>query len=107
LANQRLDSRRCVLETLQDVETFHVLTVGIGSHVMHNSKCKMQNPESPFCIPFRILHLASCILHFAFCISNTHVLRELPPLLKLAGPVILAEIGWMVMGIVDTMMVGP
>jgi len=35
------------------------------------------------------------------------VLRELPPLLKLAGPVILAEIGWMVMGIVDTMMVGP
>jgi len=35
------------------------------------------------------------------------VLRELPALLKLAGPVILAEIGWMVMGIVDTMMVGP
>jgi MATE family multidrug resistance protein len=35
------------------------------------------------------------------------VLRELPPLLTLAGPVILAEIGWMVMGIVDTMMVGP
>jgi MATE family multidrug resistance protein len=35
------------------------------------------------------------------------VLRELFPLLKLAGPVILAEIGWMVMGIVDTMMVGP
>jgi MATE family multidrug resistance protein len=35
------------------------------------------------------------------------VLRELPPLLKLAVPVILAEIGWMVMGIVDTMMVGP
>jgi MATE family multidrug resistance protein len=35
------------------------------------------------------------------------VLRELPPLLKLAGPVVLAEIGWMVMGIVDTIMVGP
>jgi MATE family multidrug resistance protein len=35
------------------------------------------------------------------------VLRELSPLLKLAGPVILAEIGWMVMGIVDTIMVGP
>ena len=35
------------------------------------------------------------------------MLRELVPLLKLAGPVILAEIGWMVMGIVDTMMVGP
>jgi MATE family multidrug resistance protein len=35
------------------------------------------------------------------------VLRELSPLLRLAGPVILAEIGWMVMGIVDTIMVGP
>ena len=31
---------------------------------------------------------------------------ELLPLLKLAGPVVLAEIGWMGMGIVDTMMVG-
>ena len=49
-----------------------------------------------------ISHFASCILHFDYT-----VLRELPPLLKLAGPVILAEIGWMVMGIVDTMMVGP
>ncbi len=36
--------------------------------------------------------------------SNT---RELLPLLRLAGPVILAEIGWMVMGLVDTIMVGP
>jgi MATE family multidrug resistance protein len=35
------------------------------------------------------------------------VLRELSPLLRLAGPVILSEIGWMVMGIVDTIMVGP
>jgi multidrug resistance protein, MATE family len=35
------------------------------------------------------------------------VLRELPPLLRLALPVILAEIGWMAMGIVDTIMVGP
>jgi MATE family multidrug resistance protein len=33
--------------------------------------------------------------------------RELAPLLTIAGPVILAEIGWMSMGIVDTMMVGP
>lgn len=32
---------------------------------------------------------------------------ELRPLLRLAGPVILAEIGWMVMGLVDTIMVGP
>jgi multidrug resistance protein, MATE family len=35
------------------------------------------------------------------------VTRELAPLLKLAGPVILAEVGWMSMGLVDTMMVGP
>jgi multidrug resistance protein, MATE family len=35
------------------------------------------------------------------------VLRELRPLLRLAGPVILAEIGWMSMGLVDTVMVGP
>ena len=32
---------------------------------------------------------------------------ELPPLARLAWPVILAEIGWMAMGIVDTLMVGP
>jgi MATE family multidrug resistance protein len=29
------------------------------------------------------------------------------PLLRLAGPVILAELGWMSMGVVDTIMVGP
>src|SRR6186997_1874250 len=33
--------------------------------------------------------------------------RELLPMLTLAGPVILAEIGWMSMGVVDTIMVGP
>jgi multidrug resistance protein, MATE family len=33
--------------------------------------------------------------------------RELAPMLRLAGPVILAEVGWMSMGIVDTIMVGP
>ena len=32
--------------------------------------------------------------------------RELLPLLKIAGPVVLAEIGWMMMGLVDTLMVG-
>lgn len=32
---------------------------------------------------------------------------ELRALLRLAGPVVLAEIGWMSMGVVDTMMVGP
>jgi MATE family multidrug resistance protein len=35
------------------------------------------------------------------------VRRELGPLLRLATPVILAEIGWMAMGLVDTLMVGP
>jgi MATE family, multidrug efflux pump len=33
-------------------------------------------------------------------------LSELRPLLRLAGPVILAELGWMSMGLVDTLMVG-
>jgi MATE family multidrug resistance protein len=33
--------------------------------------------------------------------------RELLPMLRLAGPVVLAEIGWMSMGVVDTVMVGP
>src|SRR5262250_3712080 len=33
--------------------------------------------------------------------------RELLPMLRLAVPVVLAEIGWMAMGIVDTIMVGP
>lgn len=32
--------------------------------------------------------------------------REIPPMLKLAVPLIMAELGWMAMGIVDTMMVG-
>jgi MATE family multidrug resistance protein len=35
------------------------------------------------------------------------MLQELRPLMKLAGPVILAEVGWMSMGLVDTIMVGP
>jgi MATE family multidrug resistance protein len=35
------------------------------------------------------------------------MLQELKPLMKLAGPVILAEVGWMSMGLVDTIMVGP
>ena len=32
---------------------------------------------------------------------------ELRPMLRIAGPVILAELGWMGMGVVDTIMVGP
>jgi MATE family multidrug resistance protein len=34
------------------------------------------------------------------------LLDELSPLLKLAIPVVLAELGWMLMGVVDTIMVG-
>jgi len=33
--------------------------------------------------------------------------RELPGLVRLAGPVVVAELGWMSMGLVDTVMVGP
>src|SRR4051812_13555696 len=33
--------------------------------------------------------------------------RELGPMLRLAGPVVVAELGWMSMGIVDTIVVGP
>jgi Na+-driven multidrug efflux pump len=32
--------------------------------------------------------------------------QELRPMLRLAAPLVLAELGWMGMGIVDTMMVG-
>ena len=32
---------------------------------------------------------------------------ELPPMLRVAVPVVLAELGWMSMGVVDTIMVGP
>jgi MATE family multidrug resistance protein len=43
--------------------------------------------------------------------DRSHIRRairlELPPLARLGGPVVLAEIGWMFMGIVDTIMVGP
>jgi MATE family multidrug resistance protein len=33
--------------------------------------------------------------------------RELAPMLRIAVPVVLAELGWMSMGVVDTIMVGP
>jgi MATE family multidrug resistance protein len=33
--------------------------------------------------------------------------RELFPMLKIAIPVVMAELGWMTMGVVDTVMVGP
>ena len=32
---------------------------------------------------------------------------EFMPMLKIAVPVVLAELGWMTMGVVDTVMVGP
>ena len=32
--------------------------------------------------------------------------QQLTEMLRLAGPVILAELGWMFMGVVDTIMVG-
>jgi multidrug resistance protein, MATE family len=45
--------------------------------------------------------------HAATPASRTSKRAELRDLLKLAIPVVLAEIGWMSMGIVDTLMVGP
>ena len=38
--------------------------------------------------------------------NSQHLRRELPPMLALAGPVVLAELGWMAMGTVDTIMLG-
>ncbi len=35
-----------------------------------------------------------------------HIRAEIPPMLQLALPLVLAELGWMSMGIVDTIMVG-
>jgi len=32
--------------------------------------------------------------------------RELGPMIRLAAPLALAELGWMLMGIVDTLMAG-
>ena len=37
---------------------------------------------------------------------GAEIRRELPVTLKIAGPVVLAEIGWMAMGVIDTVMVG-
>ena len=39
--------------------------------------------------------------------SPTSFRAELPALLRLAVPVVIAELGWMTMGVVDTIMVGP
>jgi MATE family multidrug resistance protein len=43
----------------------------------------------------------------AAVVPRRDIRRELRALLALAGPVVLAEIGWMSMGIVDTLMVSP
>src|SRR5664279_89256 len=40
-------------------------------------------------------------------ISLVELRREFRPMLKLAAPLVVAELGWMFMGIVDTMMAGP
>jgi MATE family multidrug resistance protein len=39
-------------------------------------------------------------------LRHSRLARELGPMLRLAGPVVVAELGWMVMGIVDTIVVG-
>jgi len=40
-------------------------------------------------------------------ISWNDLRRELPPMLRLGTPLALAELGWMAMGVVDTVMAGP
>src|SRR5208282_5283825 len=40
-------------------------------------------------------------------ISLADIRREFRPMLRLAAPLAIAELGWMFMGIVDTMMAGP
>ena len=38
---------------------------------------------------------------------KSSIRAELVPMLKIAVPVVMAELGWMTMGVVDTVMVGP
>src|SRR5688572_11583109 len=40
-------------------------------------------------------------------VMSPSIRRELLPMLRLAIPVVMAELGWMAMGVVDTIMVGP
>ncbi len=40
-------------------------------------------------------------------VTRSRLAVELSPMLRLAGPVVVAELGWMAMGIVDTIVVGP
>jgi multidrug resistance protein, MATE family len=40
-------------------------------------------------------------------LGGSRLARELGPMLRLAGPVVLAEVGMMAMGVVDTIVVGP
>ena len=71
-------------------------------------KMKKRLDSTRAALSFRILHFD--FLHFAFCIlhyKSSDTLSEFRPLMRLAGPVILAEVGWMSMGLVDTIMVGP
>ena len=39
--------------------------------------------------------------------SFRHLRQEFAPMFSLAVPVVLAELGWMTMGLVDILMVGP
>ena len=70
-ADQGFDPRRGVLETFEDVETFHVLTVGIRCHDARHAKFKRQSANTagrskPFCI----FHLAFCIWHLNYACSG-------------------------------------
>ena len=61
----------------------------------------MQNAEA-------FIHFSAfCLLHSAFRLMSPSIRRELFPMLRIAIPVVMAELGWMAMGVVDTIMVGP
>src|SRR5712671_2657039 len=60
----------------------------------------LRSSRSASSICFRRVRIAVVIPYIA------SLRQELRPMLRLAAPLVLAELGWMGMGIVDTMMVG-
>src|SRR5712671_5058509 len=60
----------------------------------------LRSSRSASSICFRRVRIAVVIPYIA------SLRQELRPMLKLATPLVIAELGWMGMGVVDTMMVG-
>ena len=51
-------------------------------------------------------YVHACSIEDVVHLFMTPLRRELPPMLRIALPLVLAEVGWMSMGLVDTVMVG-